>query len=77
MLQNFGTALSREQMKKVMGGYGQTSCQCTVQQADGTYTVTAAWYYSNNATPPKSVTDADIAEYCTSNGAVGSCCISC
>ena len=29
MLQNFGTALSREQMKKVMGGFGDNKCTST------------------------------------------------
>jgi len=70
---NLGTALSREQMKKVTGGCGMGelcyddggNCSCSCTGTAGT------WHYTGGAQPSNSYLHSDISQYCGSYG--GSC----
>ncbi len=63
MLQNFGTALSREQMKNVKGGYEGT-CQALIEPGMA-------------GNPPVVVTGLSMGEASGANGMIHWCCDSC
>ena len=66
MKTNFGTTLSRNEMKNIYGGKTTSSvCSCSCA------TITGSWFYTNNAQPPTQSLTSDINDYCGKGG--GTC----
>ncbi len=64
MKTNFGTPLSRSEMKKVLGGVAQCDCKCGGSTS-------GEWFYTHGAQPSNTYLHNDITTYCGSAG--GSC----
>jgi len=66
MKTNFGTTLSRNEMKNIYGGKKASSvCSCSCA------TITGSWFYTNNAQPSGNYLHNDINDFCGNGG--GTC----
>ena len=65
MKTNFGTTLSRNEMKNIYGGKTTAPCSCSCKN------ITGSWFYTNNAQPPGDSLHSDISTYCDTYG--GTC----
>jgi natural product precursor len=66
-LENLGRSLSKNEMKKILGG----SCSCTCTNRVG------SWTYDNNGQPPTHVITNDVNDYCGTNAGSGATCTGC
>jgi hypothetical protein len=56
--------LSKDEMKKVMGGVAQTYYTCTCSGGTG-----GQWYYTSGSQPDQNEVSTDISDYCSSGEA--------